>query len=75
MLTIAELGELVHRVRRRQGLSMEETAELLGIEVHEIRQAEGTYHGLMLRVRKRILQQLTGYTLEGPYYQVRRLDE
>lgn len=73
MLTIQELGELIRFIRDEKGLSVEEIAETLSVDAEQVRKAETHYYGVMLRLRKRVLEEFTGYTLKGPFYQIRRI--
>lgn len=66
-----DLGDEVRRLRARTGLSADEAAARLGVDVETIERAEGSSFGLMVRVRKHILERLTGYTIDGPYYRIR----
>lgn len=73
MLTIHELGDLMRFIRDEKELTVEEIAEALSVDVEQVRKAETHYYGVMLRLRKRVLEEFTGYTLKGPFYQIRRI--
>lgn len=75
LVTIGDLGDVVRRIRRDEGLTQEEAAQMLGLKVEVIARAEEHRAARLLRLRKRILQGLGGYTIDGPFYQVRALDD
>lgn len=66
-----DLGEEIRRLRALAGLSADEAADRLGVDVETIERAEGSSFGLMVRLRKHMLERLTGYTIDGPYYRIR----
>ncbi|MEM8601326.1 MAG: helix-turn-helix transcriptional regulator [Bacteroidota bacterium] len=70
-----ELGTELRRLRKREGLSIEEAADRVGLDVSEVERAETVGLGLLFRLRKRLFKRVGGYTLEGPYYRLRPLDD
>lgn len=68
---IWEIAQVVGVARRQQGLSKAEAAHALDIACEQVERAESRYHH-MLRLRKRMLEEFAGYTIDGPYYQLRR---
>ncbi len=73
-ISLRDIARIVRRARSEQGLSENQAAQALGVHVHSVKQAEGQPHRDLLRLRRRILERFTGYTLDGPYYQIRRKD-
>ena len=63
---------LVKELREQHGLSTEHVARDLGVPEPSVAQAEGQPHRALFKLRKRILERFTGYTLDGPFYRVRR---
>lgn len=71
-ITLRDITRIVRRARNESGLSENQAAQELGVKVRSVKQAEGQPHRDMLRLRRRILERFTGFTLDGPYYQIRR---
>lgn len=65
-----QIAALIEEVRKQQGLTSQQVAEELGISKQHIHQAETQPHRDLLRVRRRLLEYYTGYTIEGPFYQI-----
>lgn len=63
---------LVKEMREQKGLSTAHIARDLGVPEPSITQAEAQPHRALFKLRKRILERFTGYTLDGPFYRVRR---
>ena len=65
------LPDAVRHLREERGLSRRDAAEAVGASAEEVAGAE---HRLTaaFRLRKRLVEALTGYTLDGPYYRLRR---
>ena len=63
---------LVKEIREQTGLSTAHIARDLGVPEPSVTQAEEQPHRALFKLRKRILEQFTGYTLDGPFYRVRR---
>lgn len=75
LVLLYELADAIQQARERSGLSPEELARTLDLPVRAVQEAENQPYRGRLKVRKRILEQLTGQTLDGPYFRVVRLDD
>lgn len=73
LVTLRELPDLLRAARQQRGLSSEQLAGRTGLPPQVVLEAESTYRN-RLRLRKRLLEWLTGYTLEGPYYRLTKRD-
>lgn len=69
-----ELPELLAAVREQRGLSAEQLASDAGVTPETVEEAESQPYRCRLRLRKRLLEQLTGYTLDGPFYRLTKRD-
>ena len=67
-----DILEIVKQARKQHGLSPEEVAHALGVPALMVEQAENQPLRGRFRLRRKMLEQLTGYTLEGPYYRLAR---
>ncbi len=67
-----ELAQVVQQAREQQGLSPEQVASTLGISPKAVRHAEEQPLRHCFRLRRKMLERLTGYTLDGPYYMFTR---
>ena len=72
VVSLRDILEIVKQARERHGLSPEEVARDLGVPALMIKQAENQPLRGRFRLRRKMLEQLTGYTLEGPYYRLAR---
>ena len=72
IVSLRDILEIVKQARKQHGLSPEEVARDLGVPPLLVEQAENQPLRGRFRLRRKMLEQLTGYTLEGPYYQVTR---
>ena len=72
VVSLQDILELVKQAREQHGLSAEEVARDLGVPALLVEQAENQPLRGRFRLRRKMLEQLTGYTLKGPYYQIIR---
>ncbi len=71
LVSLHALAAEVRRLRSERGLSVEQAARLLGVHAFMVERAEGTRYGPMFRLRKRLLREVAGCVLSGPYYEIR----
>lgn len=67
-----ELPELVKRLREQYGFTRHEVAKRLGVSEAIVRQAEEQPDRARIQLRKRMIERLSDYRLEGPFYRLRR---
>ena len=72
LVSLGELARAVRQARVQQGLSPEQVAHSLGTSLKAVRHAEEQPLRHCFRLRRRMLERLTGYTLDGPYYMFTR---
>ena len=72
VVSLHDILEIVKQARKRRGLSPEDVARDLGVPARMVEQAENQPLRGRFRLRRRMLEQLTGYTLKGPYYRLAR---
>ena len=69
-----ELPELVKRLREQYGMTRQEVAGRLGVSEAVVRQAEEQPDRARIQLRKRMIERLSDYRLEGPFYRLRRTE-
>ena len=72
VVSLRDILEIVTQARTQHGLSREDVARDLGVSPQMIKQAENQPLRGRFRLRRKMLEQLTGFTLEGPYYRLAR---
>lgn len=72
VVSLRDILEIVKQARKRRGLSLEEVARDLDVPARMIEEAENQPLRGRFRLRRKMLEQLTGYTLKGPYYRLAR---
>ena len=68
----SDIPLIVKETREQKGLTTEHVARDLGVSEPSVAQAEAQPHRALFKLRKRILERFTEYTLDGPFYRVRR---
>ncbi len=74
LIRAGRLADAARTARQAAEISSEEAAEQLNVPDTAIKYAEAVPSKSMFRLRKRMLEVFSGYTLEGPFYRIRRLD-
>lgn len=72
LIKASDLSEVVKEVREQEGLSHRELADALRITEPAVHEAEKQSQRARFRLRKRIIERYTGFTLDGPYYRLKR---
>jgi ribosome-binding protein aMBF1 (putative translation factor) len=67
-----DLSDAVREARRLNGASMEQAADALGVSADKIDQAESQPYRALFKLRRKMLERFAGYTLDGPYYRIKR---
>lgn len=69
---LSELPHMAQRARQASGLSYQQAAQDLGTSEVQVEKAESQPYRSLFKLRRRMLERFTGYTLEGPFYRVKR---
>lgn len=69
---VRDLPETARVAREKLGLSHEEAAAVLETSPVMLEKAESQTYRHLFKLRRRILEELTGYTLEGPFYRIKK---
>ena len=72
LVSLRGVSSAARQARERKGLSQEEAARRLGATMPQLQQAENQPHRSLFNLRKRMLERFTGFTLDGPYYKIKR---
>lgn len=67
-----ELTILAREARESAGLTQMEAADRLGIKQANISRAENDSSGRYLSLQLRMIRELAGWTIDGPYWKVEK---
>ena len=67
-----DLPRLARAARSEAGLTQEEVADRLGVSKPSISRAENRPGGRYLNLQRRMIEELAGWQLRGPLWEVRR---
>ena len=71
-LSPRDVARLASQVRKSRGHTPEDAADRLGVDARKVEQAENQPSRGLIRLRRRLIEQYTGYTIQGPFYKVHK---
>lgn len=73
-ITETRLPKTAHAARKAAKLTQVEAAKRLGVNQASISQAENDDSGVMLKLQRRMIEELAGWKVEGPFWRITKPD-